>query len=67
MDIMAKEKTFHQRKKERKEYRQKNVWGWKEKPCVACNGTGHYDVKGAPSCGACNGTGKEKYNPLLHV
>ena len=62
--VMAKEKTFHERKKERKEYLEKNVWGWKERPCVACNGTGHYDAEGAPYCAACDGSGKEKYNPV---
>lgn len=26
--------------------------------CIACNGSGHYDHNGAPTCGSCNGTGK---------
>jgi DnaJ-class molecular chaperone len=62
-NIMGKEKSFHQRKRERKEYRAGYVWGWKERPCTACNGSGYYDVWGSPYCAACDGTGKEKYNP----
>lgn len=30
-----------------------------EKKCIACNGSGRYDVSGSPKCTACNGTGKE--------
>lgn len=29
----------------------------KRKKCVACNGSGRYDVAGSPKCGACKGTG----------
>lgn len=28
--------------------------------CVACNGTGHYDMFGSPKCSICNGTGVHK-------
>lgn len=28
-------------------------------PCLACNGTGHYDNTGSPKCESCNGTGKK--------
>jgi len=56
-------KTFQERKKLRKEYFEKHIKGWKERPCTACNGSGYYDNDGAPKCGACHGTGKEKYNP----
>lgn len=28
-----------------------------KKKCVACNGSGRYDVNGSPKCVACNGTG----------
>lgn len=31
----------------------------KLKPCIACNGSGHYDIKGSPKCSFCGGTGKE--------
>ena len=55
--------TFRERKQTRKEYYEKYVRGWKERPCVACNGTGYYDHNGSPPCGACEGTGKEKYKP----
>lgn len=54
---------FKERKNIRKIHFEKNVNGWKERPCTACNGSGHYDVKNSPKCGACNGTGKEKYKP----
>lgn len=29
-----------------------------ENPCIACAGSGRYDVKGSPKCSACNGTGQ---------
>lgn len=48
-------------KQERIEHYQKHVYGWKERPCTACNGTRYYDNNGSLACGACNGTGKEKY------
>jgi hypothetical protein len=57
--------NFQDRKKERIENYEKNVKGWKLRPCSACNGSGHYDHNGSPKCGACNGTGKEKYRPGL--
>ena len=53
--------TWHERKKKRKEYFEKNVKGWKLRPCIACNGSGKYDHNGSPKCGACNGTGKERF------
>lgn len=28
--------------------------------CVACNGSGRYDVSGSPKCSSCNGTGYSK-------
>jgi len=28
-----------------------------KKKCIACNGSGRYDIKGSPKCGSCNGTG----------
>lgn len=31
----------------------------KPDPCVACNGSGHYDTKGSPKCSACKGSGIE--------
>ncbi|HDM8093431.1 TPA: hypothetical protein PXN44_004325 [Yersinia enterocolitica] len=57
--------TFHERKKERADYYQRFVHGWKLRACSACNGTGHYDHDGSPRCGACDGTGKERYQPSV--
>ena len=54
---------FQERKKKRKAHFETKVKGWKEQPCTACNGSGHYDSNGSPKCGACNGTGKEKVKP----
>ena len=51
--------TFQERKQERKQYYEKYVYGWKERPCGACSGSGYYCGR---ACGACDGTGKEKYN-----
>jgi DnaJ-class molecular chaperone len=55
--------TFHERKEERRDYFMKYVYGWKQRPCSACNGSGRYDSDGSPACGGCDGTGKEKYKP----
>lgn len=52
--------SFQSRKEERKAYYENFVKGWKLIPCVACNGSGHYDHNGSPKCGSCNGTGKIK-------
>lgn len=30
------------------------------KICIACNGSGYYDVNGSPPCSACNGTGRRE-------
>lgn len=55
--------TFRQRKADRTTYNKKYIWGWKQRPCTACNGSGRYDHNGSPRCGACEGTGKETYKP----
>jgi DnaJ-class molecular chaperone len=55
--------SFHERKKERKEYYEKYIKGWKLRNCTACNGSGYYDSHNSPSCGACDGTGKERLKP----
>lgn len=55
--------NFHERKKERTEYYERFVKGWKLRPCTACAGSGYYDSHGSPPCGACDGTGKERYKP----
>lgn len=34
-----------------------------DQKCLACNGTGRYDVQGSPKCGACGGTGKRQPAP----
>lgn len=36
-------------------------YGWKQRDCTACNGSGRYDNDGSLKCGGCDGTGKEKY------
>lgn len=51
--------TFHQRKAHRTQWYFKFVYGWKQRKCSACNGSGYYDHNGSPECGACDGTGKE--------
>ncbi len=56
---------FRERKKRRKEYLEKYVFGWKLKECTACSGSGRYDHNGSPKCGGCDGTGKERYRPEL--
>jgi DnaJ-class molecular chaperone len=58
--------TFHERKQERTERYFRYVFGWKQRKCHACNGSGYYDSHAngkTPKCGACSGTGKERYNP----
>jgi len=40
----------------------RSIAEWKNKPisnkkCIACNGSGRYDVSGSPKCASCNGTG----------
>ena len=55
--------SFQERKEHRTEYYFKYVFGWKQRPCIACNGSGIYDNTGSPPCGACEGTGKERYKP----
>lgn len=58
--------NFQERKKLRVEHFEKFVKGWKEVPCIACNGSGYYDnnINGKiPKCGSCKGTGKEKISP----
>ncbi len=52
-----------ERKEARRIHFEQNVKGWKLRPCLACNGSGHYDHNGSPKCGACNGTGKGRYKP----
>lgn len=55
--------SFQERKQQRTEYYRKYIHGWKQRKCVACNGSGRYDNNGSPPCGACDGTGKERYKP----
>lgn len=55
--------TFQERKAARKAYYEKFVKGWKQRPCVACNGSGRYDHHNSPACGACDGSGRERYKP----
>ena len=55
--------TYYERKAERAAYYQKHVFGWKQRTCSACNGSGRYDHNRSPWCEACNGTGRERYKP----
>ncbi len=52
---------FKERKKQRTTEYFKYVFGWKQRSCGACSGSGYYDNHGSPKCGACDGTGKEMY------
>ena len=52
--------NFLTRKKERTEFYEKNIKGQKQKPCIACNGSGYYDVNNSPRCESCQGTGIEQ-------
>lgn len=54
------ENDFKYRKKIRKDYFYKFVYGWIERKCIACNGSGYYDNNGSPRCGGCEGTKKER-------
>lgn len=53
--------TFRERKAERTDYYYRFEFGWKQRPCAACNGSGYYDQNGSPRCGSCDGTGKETF------
>ena len=59
--------SWEEDKEDRKEYYLKHVYGWKQRPCTACNGSGWYDncdKKGrATPCSSCEGNGREKYKP----
>lgn len=50
--------TFLERKAERIAHFEKYVKGWKQKECIACNGSGYYDHTGSLPCSGCDGTGK---------
>lgn len=52
---------FHQRKAERRDWYFRFEYGWRQRPCSSCMGTGRYDHNGSPPCGACDGTGRERY------
>lgn len=60
-------RDFHTRKKERTEYFFKYRYGYKQRPCYGCNGSGYYDDNGSPRCGGCEGTGKEYYASPLQI
>lgn len=55
--------TFHERKAARRDYYLRYIAGWKEQPCTACSGSGHYDHDGASECGGCDGTRVERVRP----
>jgi len=39
----------------------------KHEKCVACNGSGHYDIVGAPRCGCCQGLGYVKSDKWVEL
>lgn len=52
---------YQRRKQSRKDHYENHVKGKKLKTCVACNGSGYYDItiKGrVPRCSSCDGKGK---------
>jgi DnaJ-class molecular chaperone len=51
--------NFNERKAFRRQHYYRFVYGWRLRPCSACNGSGRYDSWRNPRCGACDGTGKE--------
>lgn len=55
--------NFRERKAARTAYYFRFVFGWRQRPCTACNGSGRYDGNGSPKCGSCDGTGKETFKP----
>lgn len=57
----ASHDTFRSRKAARSDYFWRFIYGWKLRPCSACNGSGYYDHNGHPQCGACEGTAHERY------
>lgn len=59
--------TFHERKADRTEYYLRFVYGWRQRKCSACSGSGRYDHNGSPPCGACDGTGRERYRGPIAV
>lgn len=54
---------YHMLKKYRKIYFDKYIKYWVQETCRACNGTGHYDHNGSPTCDTCDGTGKDVWRP----
>lgn len=48
----------YQSRKQARTERYNASQGVKQVPCVACNGSGHYDANNSPKCGSCGGTGK---------
>ncbi len=59
--------NFKERKAERKKYYAENVYGWRERVCSACAGSGYYDHTSSPTCSACSGSGKELYKGTKNI
>jgi DnaJ-class molecular chaperone len=57
--------TYQERKEARREHFRRFVFGWRLRPCSACNGSGRYDHDGSPPCGACRGSGRERYRAMV--
>lgn len=55
--------NFRDRKASRIDSFFRDVFGWTQRTCFACAGSGRYDHCGSPPCSGCEGTGKEKRRP----
>lgn len=53
--------SWPERRRERVEAFWRYRYGWRQRPCGACAGSGRYDHDGSPPCGACDGSGRELY------
>ncbi|MGF6440380.1 hypothetical protein QF002_001189 [Paraburkholderia youngii] len=55
------EDTYLERKAHRTDRFWRYTYGWKERRCSACNGSGYYDHNGSPPCSSCSGSAREKF------
>jgi hypothetical protein len=56
----AQERAIERKERQRgaKEVREARIPVEADRPCPACNGSGHYDNTGSPRCASCSGTGR---------
>ncbi len=62
---MSHESRYHEEKAARRRVYFTFAYGWRLRPCGACNGSGRYDHNGSPPCDCCDGTGKERHRGPL--